>query len=131
MKDAVISTGGEMLIDAGEGYIEGRMDLESTDYPGTGANNHHDPKTPGKGIQTSVPPTLALVVFRNVPFHRKAARALSSFLILKYGRMNKVGGLVAEIPIVVGLCPVFGRPLLTGGDMRWFVGGDGADRRPS
>ncbi|KAJ6877409.1 hypothetical protein NC651_030216 [Populus alba x Populus x berolinensis] len=48
-QDAVISTGGEMLIDAGEGYIEGRMDLESTDYPGTGANNHHDPKTPGKG----------------------------------------------------------------------------------
>ncbi|KAG6750829.1 hypothetical protein POTOM_045344 [Populus tomentosa] len=48
-EDAVISTGGEMLIDAGEGYIEGRMDLESTDYPGTGANNHHDPKTPGKG----------------------------------------------------------------------------------
>lgn len=29
-----------------EGLVEGRMDLESTDYPGTGANNHHDPKTP-------------------------------------------------------------------------------------
>ncbi|EEF36658.1 uncharacterized protein LOC8286483 [Ricinus communis] len=28
--------------------IAGRMDLESTDYPGTGANNHHDPKTPGR-----------------------------------------------------------------------------------
>ncbi|KAL9341963.1 hypothetical protein Peur_065288 [Populus x canadensis] len=47
-QDAVISTDGEMLIDAGEGYIERRMDFESTDYPGTGANNHHDPKTPGK-----------------------------------------------------------------------------------
>ncbi|XP_065853590.1 uncharacterized protein [Euphorbia lathyris] len=28
--------------------ISGRMDLESLDYPGTGANNHHDPKTPGR-----------------------------------------------------------------------------------
>ncbi|KAL5767786.1 hypothetical protein ACOSP7_014381 [Xanthoceras sorbifolium] len=28
--------------------IERRMDLENTDYPGTGANNHHDPKTPGR-----------------------------------------------------------------------------------
>ncbi|KAJ8763136.1 hypothetical protein K2173_025521 [Erythroxylum novogranatense] len=32
-----------------ERYVEGRMDLESTDYPGTGANNHHDPRTPGRG----------------------------------------------------------------------------------
>nr|DAD47066.1 TPA_asm: hypothetical protein HUJ06_017003 [Nelumbo nucifera] len=24
------------------------MDIESNDYPGTGANNHHDPKTPGR-----------------------------------------------------------------------------------
>ncbi|KAF3441457.1 hypothetical protein FNV43_RR15371 [Rhamnella rubrinervis] len=30
-----------------EGFIEGRMDMENNDYPGTGANNHHDPKTPG------------------------------------------------------------------------------------
>ncbi|KAL2320533.1 hypothetical protein Fmac_029502 [Flemingia macrophylla] len=29
------------------GMVEGRMDLESEDYPGTGANNRHDPKTPG------------------------------------------------------------------------------------
>lgn len=29
-----------------EEVIEGRMDLESTDYPGTGANNRHDPKAP-------------------------------------------------------------------------------------
>ncbi|PON92625.1 hypothetical protein TorRG33x02_114850 [Trema orientale] len=35
--------------DENEGIlIQGRMDLESTmDYPGTGANKNHDPKTPG------------------------------------------------------------------------------------
>ncbi|KAK9289827.1 hypothetical protein L1049_007987 [Liquidambar formosana] len=38
---------GEVL-EVEQGYMEGRMDLESTDYPGTGANNHHDPKTPGR-----------------------------------------------------------------------------------
>ncbi|KAJ4841133.1 hypothetical protein Tsubulata_007652 [Turnera subulata] len=43
-----LSLGEEILDDATEGYIEGRMDLESTDYPGTGANNHHDPRTPGR-----------------------------------------------------------------------------------
>lgn len=32
-----------------EGYdVERRMDFERTDYPGTGANNHHDPKSPGR-----------------------------------------------------------------------------------
>ncbi|KAI9070742.1 hypothetical protein K1719_026997 [Acacia pycnantha] len=31
-----------------EEEIEGRMDLESTDYPGTGANNRHDPKVPAR-----------------------------------------------------------------------------------
>lgn len=38
------------LFDVGEaeGFIEGRMDMERTDYPGTGANNHHDPRTPGR-----------------------------------------------------------------------------------
>lgn len=36
--------------EVGEGLVaEGRMDMEeSTDYPGTGANNHHDPKSPGR-----------------------------------------------------------------------------------
>ncbi|KAJ7976458.1 Transmembrane protein [Quillaja saponaria] len=34
-------------VDLGQEFVEGRMDLESTDYPGTGANNNHDPKTPG------------------------------------------------------------------------------------
>ncbi|KAH7855842.1 hypothetical protein Vadar_029589 [Vaccinium darrowii] len=39
----------DMRIDGelSEGYMEGRMVMESTDYPGTGANDHHDPKTPG------------------------------------------------------------------------------------
>ncbi|XP_020219867.1 uncharacterized protein LOC109802870 [Cajanus cajan] len=34
---------GEEMFD----MVEGRVDLESDDYPGTGANNRHDPKTPG------------------------------------------------------------------------------------
>ncbi|XAR69548.1 hypothetical protein NMG60_11001179 [Bertholletia excelsa] len=36
------------LAEAEELMIEGRMDLQSNDYPGTGANNHHDPKSPGR-----------------------------------------------------------------------------------
>ncbi|XP_012070364.1 uncharacterized protein LOC105632565 [Jatropha curcas] len=39
---------GEEQLDLIEGDMNGRMDLESQDYPGTGANNHHDPKTPGR-----------------------------------------------------------------------------------
>lgn len=32
-----------------EGYeVERRMDIETTDYPGTGANNQHDPTTPAR-----------------------------------------------------------------------------------
>ncbi|KAK7301663.1 hypothetical protein RJT34_12533 [Clitoria ternatea] len=39
---------GEEVLDMGvEFMVEGRVDLESNDYPGTGANNRHDPKTPG------------------------------------------------------------------------------------
>ncbi|KAH7513184.1 hypothetical protein FEM48_Zijuj12G0169500 [Ziziphus jujuba var. spinosa] len=35
--------------DLGEGIIERRMDLQSTeDYSGAGANPEHDPKPPGK-----------------------------------------------------------------------------------
>lgn len=28
--------------------VKERMNLEMDDYPGTGANNHHDPNTPGR-----------------------------------------------------------------------------------
>ncbi|KAK1582929.1 hypothetical protein Q3G72_022694 [Acer saccharum] len=38
----------EELFGMSENDFERRMDLENTDYPGTGANNHHDPKTPGR-----------------------------------------------------------------------------------
>lgn len=31
-----------------ESLLERRMNIELTDYPGTGANNNHDPKTPGR-----------------------------------------------------------------------------------
>lgn len=38
----------EESIDVGKYFIAGRMDLENAeDYPGTGANNHHDPRSPG------------------------------------------------------------------------------------
>ncbi|MED6188026.1 hypothetical protein PIB30_082097 [Stylosanthes scabra] len=38
------------MFDLGQEFmVEGRMDLESNDYPGTGANRNHDPKTPGRG----------------------------------------------------------------------------------
>ncbi|KAF8369739.1 hypothetical protein HHK36_032237 [Tetracentron sinense] len=35
------------VIEVEEGFIEGRMDIESNDYPGTGANPGHDPNPPG------------------------------------------------------------------------------------
>ncbi|KAI4301012.1 hypothetical protein L6164_034330 [Bauhinia variegata] len=34
--------GEQVLVD-----VEGRMDLETQDYGGTGANNDHEPKSPG------------------------------------------------------------------------------------
>ncbi|KAI6696998.1 hypothetical protein NL676_017117 [Syzygium grande] len=37
-----MSEGGEIV------FMERRMEMESNDYPGTGANNHHDPRTPGR-----------------------------------------------------------------------------------
>ncbi|KAK9986884.1 hypothetical protein SO802_031835 [Lithocarpus litseifolius] len=39
---------GVEVFDVGERFIEGRMDFETSDYKGTGANQGHDPKTPGK-----------------------------------------------------------------------------------
>uniref|UniRef100_A0A2P2KYL1 Uncharacterized protein MANES_09G136400 n=1 Tax=Rhizophora mucronata TaxID=61149 RepID=A0A2P2KYL1_RHIMU len=48
VQDAPDLNDGDELTDVGEGISEGRMDMESTDYPGTGANNHHDPRTPGR-----------------------------------------------------------------------------------
>ncbi|KAH9728673.1 hypothetical protein KPL70_009113 [Citrus sinensis] len=47
-QEAMEVSDSEELLGMEQGYIEGRMDMESTDYPGTGANNHHDPKTPGR-----------------------------------------------------------------------------------
>lgn len=43
----VMAEKGELLV-VEEFAVEGRMDLESTDYPGTGANNRHDPRSPGR-----------------------------------------------------------------------------------
>ncbi|KAG5053635.1 hypothetical protein GLYMA_03G007400v4 [Glycine max] len=42
-----LKNGEEMFDMAEEFMVERRIDLESNDYPGTGANNRHDPKTPG------------------------------------------------------------------------------------
>ncbi|KAK7266979.1 hypothetical protein RIF29_19641 [Crotalaria pallida] len=36
----------KMLVVEEELMVKERMVLESSDYPGTGANNRHDPKTP-------------------------------------------------------------------------------------
>ncbi|XP_020692963.1 uncharacterized protein LOC110107134 isoform X2 [Dendrobium catenatum] len=38
---------GKMPVEGGE-LIERRMDFESLDYPGSGANGRHDPRSPGK-----------------------------------------------------------------------------------
>ncbi|KAL8095099.1 hypothetical protein AgCh_036525 [Apium graveolens] len=38
----------EELLVVEEFAVEGRMDLQNTDYPGTGANNRHDPRSPGR-----------------------------------------------------------------------------------
>ncbi|KAL0911589.1 hypothetical protein M5K25_019743 [Dendrobium thyrsiflorum] len=38
---------GKMPIEGGE-FIDRRMDFESLDYPGSGANGRHDPRSPGK-----------------------------------------------------------------------------------
>ncbi|GAV83987.1 hypothetical protein CFOL_v3_27432 [Cephalotus follicularis] len=48
-QDALDLVDGDDLVEVGEVYFEGRQLMESTDdYPGPGANNHHDPKPPGR-----------------------------------------------------------------------------------
>ncbi|XLU61537.1 hypothetical protein S245_020746, partial [Arachis hypogaea] len=37
----------DVVIDVEERFINRRMDLETQDYEGTGANKDHDPKSPG------------------------------------------------------------------------------------
>ncbi|KAG4938153.1 hypothetical protein GLYMA_16G035200v4 [Glycine max] len=45
--DHALGNGEVVLIDMNEGFIERRVDLETQDYEGTGANKDHDPKSPG------------------------------------------------------------------------------------
>ncbi|MBA0860516.1 hypothetical protein Goshw_018337 [Gossypium schwendimanii] len=47
-QDVMELSDGEEVITEGDGFNGERMLLESTDYPGTGANKNHDPKTPGR-----------------------------------------------------------------------------------
>jgi hypothetical protein len=49
LQDAMGLRDGGDLMDVGEGFVEGRMDLEIQDYKGAGANTDHEPKTPGRG----------------------------------------------------------------------------------
>ncbi|KAG4915718.1 hypothetical protein AAZX31_19G105700 [Glycine max] len=45
--DHVVGNGEVVLVDMNEGFMERRVDLETQDYEGTGANKDHDPKSPG------------------------------------------------------------------------------------
>ncbi|CAL0321624.1 unnamed protein product [Lupinus luteus] len=46
--DLVLKNGREMIDVEEELMVRERMDLENADYPGTGPNNRHDPKSPGR-----------------------------------------------------------------------------------
>ncbi|OIW06462.1 hypothetical protein TanjilG_05233 [Lupinus angustifolius] len=46
--DLVLKNRREMIDVEEELKVKERMDLENADYPGTGANNRHDPKSPGR-----------------------------------------------------------------------------------
>lgn len=49
LQGAVEFRNGEEMFDTVEEFmVKERINLETEDYPGTGANNHHDPKTPGR-----------------------------------------------------------------------------------
>lgn len=48
LQEAMDLRDGEEVFDVGERFIEGRMDFETSDYKGSGANQDHDPKPPGK-----------------------------------------------------------------------------------
>ncbi|GLT70443.1 hypothetical protein SLA2020_425240 [Shorea laevis] len=48
-QDAMDLMDGEDLLGVGQGSVEGRMDFETADYKGAGANTGHEPKTPGRG----------------------------------------------------------------------------------
>ncbi|KAE8660049.1 Cyclin/Brf1-like TBP-binding protein, putative isoform 1 [Hibiscus syriacus] len=47
-EDVMKLSEGEELLEEAYGLNGERLLLESTDYPGTGANKNHDPKTPGR-----------------------------------------------------------------------------------
>ncbi|CAD5197293.1 unnamed protein product [Musa acuminata subsp. malaccensis] len=47
MKAAVQVINKEMIVTEGV-PVSGAMDIELNDYPGSGANSHHDPKNPRK-----------------------------------------------------------------------------------
>lgn len=44
----------EGVVGLGERFIEGRMDLETADYSGVGANPEHDPKPPGRVWESKI-----------------------------------------------------------------------------
>ncbi|RDX73379.1 hypothetical protein CR513_47023, partial [Mucuna pruriens] len=45
--DDAVGNGEGVVVDTEEGFIARRVDLETQDYEGTGANTDHDPKSPG------------------------------------------------------------------------------------
>ncbi|XWS64922.1 hypothetical protein CRYUN_Cryun05aG0045800 [Craigia yunnanensis] len=47
-QDVIKLSEAEELFGEGDQFNEERILMESTDYPGTGANKNHDPKTPGR-----------------------------------------------------------------------------------
>ncbi|XP_022744330.1 uncharacterized protein LOC111295202 [Durio zibethinus] len=47
-QDVIKLSEAEELFGEGDAVNEERMLMQSTDYPGTGANKNHDPKPPGK-----------------------------------------------------------------------------------